>query len=143
MTSSTYNGQCFCGAVKFEVIGKPEGMGYCHCESCRSWSAAPVNGFTLWTPDSLKITEGSDYVGEYHKTENSHRRFCKKCGGHLMTDHPGMGLVDVYSAMLPEFDFQPGLHVHYGERVLSIRDGLPKFTDLPGDFGGSDQQLPE
>jgi len=143
MTVSTYKGQCFCGTVKFEISGAPEGMGYCHCESCRSWSAAPVNGFTLWTPENLKITEGAEHVGEYHKTDNSHRKFCTRCGGHLMTDHPGMGLVDIYSAMLPELDFQPGLHVHYSEKVLSIPDGLPKFADLPGDFGGTDKQLPE
>lgn len=143
MNRSTYKGQCFCGSVKFEVSGAPEGMGYCHCESCRSWSAAPVNGFTLWNPDCLTITEGAEHVGEYHKTENSHRKFCTRCGGHLMTDHPGMGLVDIFSAMLPDLDFEPGLHVHYGEKVLSIPDGLPKFADLPGDFGGSDQQLPE
>ena len=31
-------GSCFCGAVKLEVIGSPEAMGYCHCSSCRSWS---------------------------------------------------------------------------------------------------------
>ncbi|WP_068115794.1 GFA family protein [Tropicimonas marinistellae] len=143
MTGSTYKGQCFCGSVKIEVCGTPEGMGYCHCESCRSWSASPVNGFTLWNPENLTITEGAEHVGQYHKTENSHRKFCTKCGGHLMTDHPGMGLVDIYSAMLPELAFEPGLHVHYGEKVLRIPDGLPKFADLPGDFGGSDQQLPE
>jgi hypothetical protein len=102
-----------------------------------------VNGFTLWDPKSLEITEGEDYVGEYHKTENSHRKFCTKCGGHLMTDHPGMGLVDVFSAMLPELEFKPGLHVHYGEKALSIADGLPKFVDLPAELGGSGAKLSE
>ncbi|MFV2092551.1 MAG: GFA family protein, partial [Hyphomicrobiales bacterium] len=46
--SQTHAGQCFCGAVEIEVSGAPEGMGYCHCSSCRSWSAGPVNAFTLW-----------------------------------------------------------------------------------------------
>src|SRR6476619_4245575 len=47
-TSSTWTGSCFCGAVRFTVSGEPTAMGYCHCESCRSWAAAPVNAFTLW-----------------------------------------------------------------------------------------------
>lgn len=42
-----YRGECFCGAVKIETTGEPEGMGYCHCRSCRSWSGGPVNAFTL------------------------------------------------------------------------------------------------
>ncbi|NHX28306.1 GFA family protein, partial [Escherichia coli] len=121
----------------------PAGMGYCHCESCRSWSASPVNGFTLWDPASLEIVEGAEHVGEYHKTENSNRKFCTRCGGHLMTDHPGMGLVDIFSAKLPDLDFKPGLHVHYGEKVLSIPDGLPKFADLPEELGGTGVNLPD
>ena len=41
MTSpKTYDGSCFCGAVQFTVIGAPVSMGYCHCNSCRHWSAA-------------------------------------------------------------------------------------------------------
>jgi hypothetical protein len=42
-----YSGACFCGAVELEVSGQPEAMGYCHCQSCRSWAASPVNAFTL------------------------------------------------------------------------------------------------
>ncbi len=38
-----HKGSCFCGGVQFEVSGEPAGMGYCHCESCRQWSAGPVN----------------------------------------------------------------------------------------------------
>ena len=59
-----HKGMCFCGTVEVEVTGAPEGMGYCHCESCRSWSAGPVNAFTLWKPDSVKITKGKEFVGK-------------------------------------------------------------------------------
>ena len=143
MSTKSYDGACFCGAVTFTVEGAPEGMGYCHCNSCRTWSGAPVNAFTLWKPDSLEITGGTDQIATYHKTDQSLRKYCKSCGGHLMTDHPEMGLIDIYAAMLPALEFQPGLHVHYGEKVLSIPDGLTKFADLPGDLGGSGDELPD
>ena len=67
--SDSHKGKCFCGAVEVEVTGPPEGMGYCHCQSCRTWSAGPVNAFTLWKPDAVHITEGSEHVGTYQKTE--------------------------------------------------------------------------
>ena len=54
----TYKGQCFCGAVQIEATGEPVAMGYCHCSSCRSWSAGPVNAFTLWKPEAVKVTSG-------------------------------------------------------------------------------------
>ncbi|SPF76111.1 hypothetical protein ALP8811_01111 [Aliiroseovarius pelagivivens] len=143
MSDQTYHGSCFCGKVAFSVTGAPAGMGYCHCLSCRTWSAAPVNAFTLWEPASLTITAGEDQIATYCKTDQSHRKFCTSCGGHLMTDHPQMGLVDIYAAMLPDLDFQPALHVHYGEKVLSIPDGLTKFNDMPADLGGSGTELPD
>lgn len=141
MSTNTYMGQCFCGAVQFSVVGTPEGMGYCHCESCRAWSASPVNAFTLWPPGAVKITQGTEHIGEFRKTPQSHRRFCTQCGGHLMTFHPEMELVDVYSAMLPDLEFKPELHVHYGKKVLAIRDDLPKYVDMPAAHGGSGKEL--
>ena len=79
-----YKGECFCGAVQLEVAGEPEGMGYCHCRSCRSWSGGPVNAFTLWKPDTVRVTAGAEQIGIYQKTPVSERQYCKKCGGHLM-----------------------------------------------------------
>jgi hypothetical protein len=41
------------------------------------------------------------------------------------------------------FAYQPAVHVHYGEKVMAVRDGLPKFRDFPREFGGSGEMLPE
>jgi hypothetical protein len=35
------------------------------------------------------------------------------------------------------------VHVNYGETVLRIRDGKPKFKDFPKDFGGSGETVAE
>lgn len=139
----TYQGKCFCGAVEMQVTGEPKAQGFCHCESCRSWSAGPVNAFSLWEPSAIKVTKGADNVATYKKTEKSLRKWCKTCGGHLMTEHPGWNLIDVYAATIPEFKFRPEVHVAYAEKVLAIKDGLPKFKDIPKEMGGSGETLPE
>lgn len=138
-----YRGSCFCGAVEIEVTGAPAAMGYCHCRSCRHWSAGPVNAFTLWAPEAVKITKGKDNLITYNKTPVSSRKTCKTCGGHVMTDHPPLKLVDVYAAIIPDLKFAPGVHVNYQETVLPMKDGLPKFKDFPADFGGSGEMLKE
>jgi hypothetical protein len=89
------------------------------------------------------VTKGKDQLGTYHKTDLSHRSWCKSCGGHVFTKHPAWGLIDVYAASIPDFPFRPGLHVNYGETVLPMKDGLPKQKDLPTAFGGSGIELPE
>lgn len=134
---NTYKGSCFCGEVQLVVTGEPEGMGYCHCDSCRRWSAAPVNAFTLWKPSAVRVTHGEHNIGTYNKSASSLRKWCRSCGGHLFTEHPGMGLTDVYAAVIPDFPFKPAVHVHYGETRLRITDGLPKMKDLPQEMGGS------
>jgi hypothetical protein len=140
---SVYKGKCFCGAVEIAVEGDPAAMGYCHCSSCRSWSAGPVNAFTLWKPDAVKITSGKENVGVFHKSELSYRKWCKACGGHLLTEHPTLGLVDVYAATIPDYPFNPAVHVNYAETVLRMKDSLPKLKDFPKEFGGSGQAVPE
>lgn len=141
--SETHTAACFCGAVQIEVTGAPEGMGYCHCESCRSWSAGPVNAFTLWKPENVKVRQGAELIGQFKKTENSERRFCTRCGGHLLTHHPKLGLTDVFAATIPSVKFVPGVHVNYAETVLRMKDGLPKLKDFPAELGGSGQAVPE
>lgn len=130
-------GRCFCGAVEIRVLGEPVAMGYCHCTSCREWSAAPVNAFTLWVPSAVKVTRGEERLGRHQKTERSIRRWCTQCGGHVLTEHPLWGVVDVYASTIPGLPFKPGVHVNYAESVLRMHDGLPKQKDYPADMGGS------
>ena len=141
--NKTRSGRCFCGAIELTVEGDPVGMGYCHCSSCRTWSAGPVNTFTLWPADMVRLTKGAEHVGSFKKTERSVRKWCTRCGGHLMTDHPHWKLVDVYAAVIPDVPFKPGVHVNYEETVLPMRDGLPKQRDFPTELGGSGELVAE
>jgi len=141
--NAVYKGSCFCGEVEISARGEPAAMGYCHCQSCRHWSAGPINAFTLWNPEAVTIEKGAGNIATFNKTPGSARKWCKTCGGHVLTEHPGMGLTDVYAAILPDLRFEPGVHVHYQESVLPIRDGLDKFRDVPAEMGGSGERLSE
>jgi len=145
-----YKGSCFCGSVQFTLSGDPQAMAYCHCESCRHWSAGQVSAFSLWSPESVQVTKGAEQISAFdanpgtdNETVLSNRKWCKVCGGHVYTEHPTMGLIDVPAVVIEEFPFEPAFHVHYQETVQPMKDGLPKFRDLPKEAGGSGDQLPE
>ena len=141
--SQTHKGRCFCGAVEIEATGQPLDMGYCHCADCRAYSGAPLVAFTLWKQSDVAVTQGADRLGKVQKSEMSVRRFCTECGGHLMIDHPTLGLADVRAAILPSVAFRPSVHLNYASTVLPVRDGLPKLRDFPIEIGGSGEAMAE
>ena len=49
----------------------------------------------------------------------------------------------MYAAVIPGFPYKPGVHVHYQETKLHIKDGLPKMKDVPAEMGGSGLTLAE
>ena len=77
VAETTYPGQCLCGAVTIEVTGEPAAAGYCHCKNCRSWSAGPVNAFTLWKPESVKVTKGKTRSTSSQQRADGLRLWCK------------------------------------------------------------------
>ena len=140
---NAYKGSCFCGDVEFTVSGKPVAMGYCHCDSCRSWSGGPVNAYSMWKSDAITVTKGADNIGSYAKAGSNFRKWCKTCGGHFFCEIPGIGLTDVFASAIPDFKHEPSAHVNYQETVLRMYDGLPKLKDFPAAMGGSGDLLPE
>jgi hypothetical protein len=141
--AETHKGSCYCGAIEIEVSGEPLDMGYCHCDGCRRYSGAPLSAFTLWKPEQVKITKGADSLGKFKSSEMSIRRYCSKCGAHVMVDHPTLGLVDIRAGLPAAVAFKPTVHLNYEDTILRIRDGLPKLKDFPAAIGGSGETLAE
>ncbi len=143
MSEVTRTSGCACGSVQIEIRGEPSVMAYCHCDTCRSWRGAPVHAASLWPTANVTVLKGDDHLATYKKTEASHRQFCTSCGAPVLVRHPELGLTDVPAGSVEGLEYAPTLHVNYGEKVLAMRDGLPKFRDFPKGFGGSDETLPE
>jgi hypothetical protein len=118
---NTYRGQCQCGAVQFTVTGKPAGMGYRHCDSCRSWSAKPANAFTLWSASAVKIIRGTDFIEIHDPSSQRRRSWCVTCGGHVFTEHTSLGLIGVHAAELPGFSQGTSAHLNYQETMLRAK----------------------
>jgi len=141
--AQTHSGSCYCGAVAIEASGAPVDMGYCHCDACRKYSGMPVNAFTLWKPENVRITKGSEFLGKFKSSEMSDRRYCTKCGGNVMVEHPTLGLIDIPAGVLPTLAFKATVHLNYEDTVLPMKDGLPKLKDFPTEIGGSGATMPE
>ena len=143
LMSHRNEGNCFCGAISIEASGTPVEIGFCHCKSCRSYSGATMTAFTLWRDEDVKIVKGEEFLGGYNKVGKSDRRFCIRCGGHVMTYHPGFGYTDICASVLPSVPFIPTVHLNYAEAVYPIRDSVTKLKDFPEHAGGSGEIITE
>lgn len=135
--------RCACGAVEAELTGEPVLQCYCHCVDCRDWLGAPVHAATAWPMAQLRFTKGADHVTVYRRTDHSHRKSCKSCGGAVLVEHPSLAVVDVLASNIKGFKFTPAFHIFYGERMIDIKDSLPKYRRMPEAMGGDGEAMAE
>lgn len=140
-TSGNGVGGCLCGAVRFSVSGKPLWSAYCHCESCRRATAAPVAAFVGF--DEGCVAFNGDARRLFSSSPGVERSYCAACGTPLSyrsTRWPGE--IHLYA---PTFDdpaaYPPTFHVHWAERLpwLGIMDSLPKHDRAGSSKDASEQ----
>mmetsp|Transcript_24483 Transcript_24483/g.36002 ORF Transcript_24483/g.36002 Transcript_24483/m.36002 type:complete len:143 (+) Transcript_24483:68-496(+) len=135
---------CFCGKVEVTVTGEPIAHIYCHCTDCRASKGSEFSSLIIVENDNLTVTKGEDLVKFYNKV-NCERNFCTNCGTIVFLNTPDAPFKDVYPALQISGDlkFTPTVHCHYAEKVMSVKDGLPKYAHLPAIYGGSDDMCEE
>jgi hypothetical protein len=95
--SNGWDGGCLCGAVRFRASGAPIWTAWCHCQSCRKHSGAPVSVFVAFKEADVEITKGE--INRFRSSPRTVRGFCSTCG----------------STLTCQGDVRPGeLHVHVG-----------------------------
>jgi hypothetical protein len=141
---TVYHAQCSCGTVRIEAEGEPVVQCYCHCTTCRGFTGAPVNAVALWPRDKVRFVSGEADVRRFCRDGGrAERMTCARCGGCLGADLPYTGLIDLFAGLVRGLEFRPTAHFNYENTVLPIRDGLPKFRDMPEQSGGSGELMAE
>lgn len=127
----TFTGGCMCGAVRFEAHGDVRDVGYCHCESCRRHTGAPLVAYVGVEADQVR------FLGEpralYRSSPRAERAFCPNCGTSLtwegITQTSGVKVIEFHIGTLDEPErFNPQEHTRYDERItwLEVADDLPR-----------------
>ena len=122
-----------CGAVRYEAVGEPNGVIYCHCESCRRHTGAPVSTLAGFTRDNVRFTQGERKL--YASSEGVGRGFCVECGTTLTWEGDGeeLGLlVEIHMGTLDDPNaLTPTCHVHHDERIswFDTAGTLPRYHE--------------
>jgi len=73
------SGSCVCGKVSFTATMK-EGVGVCHCGTCRKWSGG--NMMSAHAQSDIEF-KGQENIATYASSAWAERAFCKECGTNL------------------------------------------------------------
>jgi hypothetical protein len=114
--SNRFDGGCLCGAVRFVATGEPIGVAWCHCQSCRKHSGAPVSVFVAFRRDAFTVTEGE--IAKFNSSPGRWRGFCARCGSTLTCEGERSPEMHVHVGAFDEAArFEPTRHIFPEERL--------------------------
>jgi hypothetical protein len=86
-TTEQFEGGGLRGAVHFITTGQPKAVYWCHCQSYRRHTGAPVAVFALYDLKAYTVTKGE--ITMFDSTPGQTRRsFCAQCGSTLTCESP-------------------------------------------------------
>ena len=72
----TIHGECFCGAVTYEVTGKLREARSCHCSRCRKAFSAQASAYALVDPAEFRWLTGEGLLTSYSAKAGTGLQFC-------------------------------------------------------------------
>ena len=125
-------GQCLCGAIKYQVDAIGPKMGHCHCSMCRKFHGAAFATYGEATKTNFKWLEGAHLLKAFKAPNGTVRQFCENCGS-SMTFQAATGIDDVVEFSLGTLDSyldaKPDVHIYTESKAswYDISDALPQF----------------
>jgi hypothetical protein len=117
--TTTYQGACLCGQVRFTITPPTKWCAHCHCTMCRRAHGA---AFVTWigVPEAqFDLVAGRDALQWYASSPDSRRGFCRHCGSPMLFRSARWpGEIHVARASVPgDIDREPAGQVHVDTRV--------------------------
>ena len=125
----TLTGECFCGAVKYQVTGKLRDARSCHCSRCRKAFSAQASAYALVNPSEFTWLSGTEFLTTYTGEHGFGLQFCKRCGSTLC----GIYQNEVHGVTLGCINEDPaieiGRHIFVGSKASweVLPEGVPLF----------------
>jgi len=128
-------GECYCGAVRYEVADAFSYALNCHCSDCRRTTGSAFKPFAGIEHSELRIVRGEDQRIIFGD-DTTHDAHCARCGSLLYSRvregewvHVAMGtLVDAPT-------IRPTAHIFVGSKAPwhEITDDLPQYRGHIGE----------
>lgn len=101
-------GSCLCGEVRYEVDADASAIVHCHCATCRKAHGSAFSSVANVPREAFRWTSGEALLNSFESSPGKFRRFCSRCGSHVVADRPErptlllrLGCLDTPTAAVP------------------------------------------
>ena len=127
-----HSGSCSCGGIRYEIEGDIGPTYYCHCSRCRKTSGSAFSANGVIAPAQLRITRGQDLLAVFTADNGVDRKFCSRCGSHLLVSQGDQMRLRLGSLDTP-LGTSLGKHIFAASKAdwFCIFDDLPRYDERP------------
>lgn len=126
-------GECFCGAIRYQINGRLREARSCHCSRCRKAFSGQASAYALLEPDEFEWLSGQEKLSHYVGADGFGMSFCRVCGSTLCGTYQG----NVHGVTLGCVNGDPkveiGMHIFVGSKAAweVLPDGITTFEAGP------------
>jgi hypothetical protein len=122
-------GQCYCGAVAYEVADEFVYAMNCHCSNCRRTTGSAFKPFAGIERGKLHIVSG-EAARMIYGGEEAHDTHCSRCGSLLYSVvREGKWVHVAMGTLTDDPSIRPRAHIFVGSKAPwhEITDNLPQY----------------
>lgn len=86
-------GSCLCGSIVYEASATIGQIVHCHCHTCRKTHGAAFSSVAAVPRSAFRWTHGEAHLGAIESSPGKFRRFCMRCGSHIMAERTASSVV--------------------------------------------------
>ncbi|MDE3069458.1 MAG: GFA family protein [Acidobacteriota bacterium] len=120
-------GGCGCGAVRFEVSGRPTVALYCHCTRCQRRTGTATSCSARVSDEAFHVVQGQERLRAWRPEDGAEKWFCGDCGSALFSLQRGARTV--IAVRMGAFDGDPGVRPSARQFV----DDAASWEPIPDD----------
>ena len=130
------SGECFCGAVRYEVSGPLRNARSCHCSRCRKAFSSQASAYAEVDPAEFTWLSGEELLTAYTGVHGEGLMFCSRCGSTLC----GVMNGQVHGVTLGCVNGDPGVeierHIFVGSKAAweVLPEGVTIFEEGPPEW---------
>ena len=127
-------GSCMCGGVAYEVDAPVGAIIHCHCQTCRKAHGSAFSSLTNVSREYFRFVRGEELLKSFESSPGKIRRFCSRCGSHIVAERTGRPTVLLRLGCLDTpIGQKPSAHIWRSDAATwyDPKIELPEFPENP------------